>query len=100
MSTTYNFGKPSNGQRCDCGHHEGTGGYNPGDRAALYAWFRDKMPYQMDRDQRSYLESWEGQHGTVTYETVPGGGTRITSWRKERETAEPALQPEFWYDKL
>jgi hypothetical protein len=87
-----NFGQKGNGMFFDCGKHEGAGKYDPLGRAALYAWFRDRCPHQMNAHQRAYLTSYEAAHGAVQYVGTPQGHTQNAAKEKS--------PPERWYDKM
>lgn len=65
-----NFGQDGNGQICECGKHVGVGSWSPEDRAAAYAFMRDKISSYYNHDRKQYLDSWEESHGEAKYEMV------------------------------
>ena len=50
---------------CACGQHKGEGDSSPYQLAQIYAWFKDRKPLHMTRENWLYLESYERRHGRI-----------------------------------
>lgn len=62
-----------NGQKCNCGRHEGLGYFpdgsplSAGDRAARYHRLKERLPHCFTPDMAGYLRDFESVHGRVEY---------------------------------
>lgn len=63
-----------NGQKCDCGKHEGIGSFpnktplSPADRVARYKRLLEKLPSLYTEPMQEFVEDYERIHGAVEYE--------------------------------